>query len=81
MLNVAKAPGVANTSLRAAVTAGGSFVLAWDAADVRESRPTRLIAGTAQRRPGKGWHAYPLENATLGMNGSSSPRTRWRSRS
>ena len=70
VLNVAKAPGVANTSLRAAVTAGGSFVLAWDAADVRESRPTRLIAGTAQRRPGQGWRAYPLENATLGMNGS-----------
>ena len=59
-----------NTSLQAAVTAGGSFILAWDAADIRESQPTRLIAGTAQRRPGKGWHAYPLENATLGMNGS-----------
>ena len=70
MLTVAKAPGVANTSLQATVTAGGSFVVAWDAADVRESRPTRLIAGTAQRRPGQGWHAYTLENATLGMNGS-----------
>jgi hypothetical protein len=69
LLNVARAPGVPNTSLRAAVTAGGSFVLAWDAADIRESRPTRLIAGTAQRRPGKGWHAYPLENATLRING------------
>ena len=70
VLNVAKAPGVPNTSLQAAVTPGGSFVVAWDAAGIRESRPTRLIAGTAQRRPGKGWHAYPLENATLRMNGS-----------
>ena len=69
VLNVAKAPGVANTSLQAAVTPGGSFILAWDVADIRESRPTRLIAGTAQRRPGEGWHGYPLENATLGMNG------------
>ncbi len=68
VLMVAKAPGVANTSLRAAVTAGGSFVLAWGVADVRESRPTRLLAGTAQRRSGHGWHAYALENATLGMN-------------
>jgi hypothetical protein len=70
VLNVAKAPGVPNTSLRAAVTPGGSFILAWDLADIRESQPTRLIAGTAQRRPGDGWHAYPLEDATLGMNGS-----------
>ncbi len=70
VLDVAKAPGVANTSLRAAVSAGGSFLLAWEAADVRETRPTRLIAGTAQRRPGEAWHAYPLENATLAMTGS-----------
>ena len=70
VFNVAKAPGVANTSLRATVSPGGSFVLAWDAADIRESRPTRLIAGTAQRRPGQGWRAYPLENATLGTNSS-----------
>lgn len=70
VLTVAKAPGVANTSLQAAVTAAGSFVVAWGVADVRESRPTRLIAGTAQRRPGHGWHAYALENATLGMNGN-----------
>jgi hypothetical protein len=70
VLDVAKAPGVPNTSLQAAVTPGGSFILAWDVADIRESRPARLIAGIAQRRPGKGWHAYPLENATLGMNGS-----------
>ena len=73
VLDVAKAPGVANTSLRATVTAGGSFVLAWDAADIRESRPTRLIAGTAQRRPGKGWQAYPLENATLGSSAGVVP--------
>jgi hypothetical protein len=69
VLEVAQAPGVANTSLQAAVTAGGSFILAWDAADVRESQPTRLVAGTAQRRPGSGWHAYPLENATLAVDG------------
>ena len=69
VVKVASAPGVANTSLRAAVTPGGSFVLGWDAADVRESRPTRLIAGTAQRRPGKAWQAYRLENATLATNG------------
>ena len=69
VLKVAQSPGVANTSLRASVTAGGSFILAWDAADVRESQPTRLIAGTAQRRPGSGWRAYALENARLAMNG------------
>jgi hypothetical protein len=70
VLEVAKAPQGPNTSLQAAVTAGGSFILAWEVADLRESQSTRLIAGTAQRRPGKGWHAYPLENATLGANGS-----------
>jgi hypothetical protein len=68
--DVAKAPGVPNTSLHAAVTRGGSSVLAWDVADIRESQPTRLIAGTAQRRPGLDWHVYPLESATLGGNGS-----------
>ena len=81
VLNVAKAPGVPNTLLQVAVTPGGSFVLAWDVADVRESQPTRLIAGTAQRRPGMGWRAYPLENATLGMNGGFVAEMRWRSRS
>ena len=65
VLDVAKAPGASNPTLHAAVSRGGSFVLAWDAADVREGRPTRLIAGTAQRRPGRGWRAYPLEDASL----------------
>jgi hypothetical protein len=69
VLKVAKTPGVANPSLQAAVSPGGSFVLAWNAAAIRESRPARLIAGAAQRRPGQGWRAYTLENATLGMNG------------
>jgi hypothetical protein len=44
--------------------------VAWDVADIRESRPTRLIAGSAQRRPGHAWRAYPLENATLRTIGS-----------
>ena len=66
VLNVAKAPGVANTSLRAAVSPGGSFVLAWDAADIRESRPTRLIAGTAQRRPGAGLARLPAGERDAG---------------
>jgi hypothetical protein len=63
--HVAKPPSVANTSLNAAVTPTGSFVVTWAAADVRESGPTRLIAGAAQRRTGRGWRTDTLENATL----------------
>ncbi|HEY6887830.1 MAG TPA: hypothetical protein VI300_08625 [Solirubrobacter sp.] len=65
VLVVAKVSWVSNTSLRAAVSRGGSFVLAWDAADIRDGRSTRLVAGTAQRRPGRGWRAYPLEDTSL----------------
>ncbi|WP_028062814.1 hypothetical protein [Solirubrobacter soli] len=72
VLAVAAAPRVANTSLRATVSTGGTFLLAWEAADVRESSPTRLIAGAAQRRPGRGWRSYPLEN---GVTESILPET------
>ena len=69
VLDIAKAPSAPNASLHAAVTPGGSFVLTWDAAEFREDRQARLLAGTAQRRPNHGWRVYPLENATVSAEG------------
>ena len=59
----AKAPNITNAHVRAAVTAGGRVVLAWESADVGEDRPIILRAGVAQLVNGR-WRAHALERST-----------------
>lgn len=59
----AKAPYITNAHVRAAVTPGGRFVLAWESADIGEDRPIILRAGLAQLVNGR-WRAHALERAT-----------------
>jgi hypothetical protein len=56
---------VANTSLRAAVTAGGSFLLAGEAADVGEGRPLDNAAmGVTGSFMAENATAFPLVTGT-----------------
>ena len=62
---VSRDRGGPNTFLRAAVSANGRFVLAWERADIREDVPVRLDARVAVRARGGDWHTARLERATL----------------
>jgi hypothetical protein len=57
--------GVGIPALRAAISANGRLVLAWESADVREDRPVRLDARVAVRARSGGWHADRLQHTTL----------------
>ena len=57
--------GGPNTALRAAVSANGRFVLAWETVDIREDVPVRLTASVAVRPGGGRWNRASLERATL----------------
>jgi hypothetical protein len=59
----AKARYITNAHVRAAITAGGRVVLAWESADIGEDRPLVLRAGLAQLVGGR-WRAHALERAT-----------------
>ena len=59
----AKAPNITNAHVRAAISAGGRVVLAWESADIGEDRPIILRAGVAQLVNGR-WRAHALERST-----------------
>ena len=62
---VSRETGGGIPALRAAVSANGRLVLAWENADVREDRPVRLDARVAVRARSGGWHVARLEHAML----------------
>jgi hypothetical protein len=53
-----------NAQVRAVITPGGRFVIAWYSADVREAEPILLAAGVAIR-DGSSWSSFRLERASL----------------
>jgi hypothetical protein len=65
---VARAPR-GSRSIRALVTANGRAVLAWYAAEIRESRPARISASVAIHPRGAGWRSALLERSVLGSQG------------
>jgi hypothetical protein len=69
VLPAGRLPTGGTPALRALVTANGRFVLAWQAATIREGRPVQLETGAAVRTRTGGWHAATLSRATLPTEG------------
>ena len=60
---------ITNAQVRVAFTPSGRIVLAWQAIDITESKPTLYEAGAAIRDRSGGWKSFLLERATTGAQG------------